>query len=150
MPFDLRYPEGSDVGYRWFEKTGAKPLYPFGHGLSYSTFRYDGLRATGGRQLKVTFTVTNTGGRDGADVPQVYVSPPGRTKRLIGWSKPYLKAGESRTVTVTADPRIIGEFDEKTRKWIAPGGRYGVEVAHDAGLVAQKADVVLSRRELRP
>jgi len=150
MPFDVKYPEGSDIGYRWFEKTGAKPLYPFGYGLSYSAFRYDRLVATGGRQLKVTFRVTNIGGRDGADVPQVYVSPPGRTKRLVGWGKPYLKAGESTLVTVTADPRLIGEFDQKSQKWVVREGRYEVELAHDAGDTAQTAHVGMSHREVRP
>jgi len=150
MPFDITYPEGSDVGYRWFEKTGAKPLYPFGHGLSYSAFRYDRLVATGGRQLRVTFRVTNIGGRDGADVPQVYVSPPGRTRRLVGWSKPYLKAGESRMVTVTADPRLIGEFDQKSRKWVVREGQYEVELAHDAAGAGQTARVGMRHREVRP
>ena len=150
MPFDIIYPEGSDVGYRWFEKTGAKTLYPFGYGLSYSAFRYDRLVATGGRQLKVSFRVTNTGGSDGADVPQVYVSPPGRTKRLVGWGKPYLKAGESTMVTVTADPRLIGEFDQKSQKWVIREGRYEVELAHDAGGTAQTVDVGMSHREVRP
>jgi len=150
MPFDVEYPEGSDIGYRWFEKTGAKPLYPFGYGLSYSAFRYDRLKATGGRQLKVRFRVTNIGGRDGADVPQVYVSPPGRTKRLIGWTKPYLKAGESTMVTITADPRSIGEFDQKLQRWSVREGRYGIEVAHDAGDAAQTSYVAMSHREVRP
>jgi len=150
MPFDLRYPEGSDIGYRWFEKTEAKPLYPFGHGLSYSAFRYDGIKVTGGRQLKVRFRVTNIGRSEGADVPQVYVSPPGRTKRLIGWSKPYLKAGESQTVTVTADPRTIGEFDAKLQNWIVRDGQYRVEIAHDAGNTVQTSHVAMNRLEVRP
>jgi len=150
MPFDVEYPEGSDIGYRWFEKTGAEPLYPFGHGLSYTAFRYDDLKVTGGRQLKVTFRVTNVGSRDGADVPQVYVSPPGRTKRLVGWSKPNLKVGQSATVTVTADPRLIGEFDQRLQKWIVRKGRYGIAVAHDAGDTVQAAQVALNHREVRP
>ena len=150
MPFDLEYPEGSDIGYRWFEKTGAKPLYPFGYGLSYSTFRYDELKASGGRQLKVTFRITNTGSRDGADVPQVYISPPGRTKRLVGWSKPYLKAGESTLVTLTADPRLIGEFDQKSRKWIVRKGQYGVELGHDAADTVQTTHVAMNHRAVRP
>jgi len=150
MPFDIRYPEGSDIGYRWFEKTKAQPLYPFGYGLSYSAFRYDRMKATGGRELKVRFRVTNIGSRDGADVPQIYVSPPGRTKRLIGWSKPYLKAGESRTVTVTADPRIIGEFDTTLQKWIVQEGQYGVEVAHDVGNAVEISHVAMKHQEVRP
>jgi len=150
MPFDVEYPEGPDIGYRWFEKTGAKPLYPFGHGLSYTAFRYDDLKVTGGRQLKVTFRVTNVGNRDGADVPQVYVSPPGRTRRLVGWSKPNLKVGESATVTVTADPRLIGEFDQRLQKWIVRKGRYEIALAHDAGDTVQAAQVALSHREVRP
>jgi len=150
MPFDVEYPEGSDIGYRWFEKTGAKPLYPFGHGLSYTAFRYDALKVTGGRQLKVTFRVTNIGSRDGADVPQVYVSPPGRTKRLVGWSKPNLKVGQSATVTVTADPRLIGEFDQRLQKWIVRKGRYEIALAHDAGDTVQAAQVALNHREVRP
>ena len=150
MPFDVEYPEGSDIGYRWFEKTGAKPLYPFGHGLSYTAFRYDALKVSGGRQLKVTFRVTNIGSRNGADVPQVYVSPPGRTRRLVGWSKPNLKVGQSATVTVTADPRLIGEFDQRLQKWIVRKGRYGIAVAHDAGDTVQAAQVALNHREVRP
>ena len=150
MPFSLKYPEGSDIGYRWFEKTAAKPLYPFGYGLSYTSFRYDRLKATGGQQLKVTFRVTNSGSRDGADVPQVYVAPPGLTKRLIGWSKTKLKAGESQSVTVIADPRVIGVFDAKLQKWVVQQGAYGIEVAHDAGEAAQTAQVAMMRREVRP
>jgi beta-glucosidase len=150
MPFDIDYPDGADVGYRWFERTKAKPLYPFGYGLSYSEFRYDRVRATGGSQLRVRFRVTNIGGRAGADVPQVYVAPPGSTKRLIGWSKPYLKAGESRTITVVADPRIIGEFDPTLRKWVVRDGQYKINVAHNAGDRDDTLHVAMSRREVRP
>jgi len=150
MPFDIKYPESSDVGYRWFERTGAQPLYPFGHGLSYTAFRYDKLKVTGGRQLTVRFRITNVGQRDGADVPQVYVAQPGGTKRLMGWSKPHLKAGQSRTITVTADPRIIGEYDATSHKWSVPPGQYTIDIAHDAGSVVETSHVAMSRREVRP
>lgn len=73
-PFSITYPEGSDAGYRWFDKKGEKPLFAFGHGLSYTTFRYSDLKVTGGRTLSASFTVPNTGAREGADVPQVYVT----------------------------------------------------------------------------
>ena len=150
MPFDIKYPEGSDIGYRWFERTDAVPLFPFGHGLSYTAFRYDKLKVTGGRQLTVRFRVTNVGAIEGADVPQVYVSRRGATRRLIGWSKPRLKAGQSRTITVTADPRIIGEYNAGLRAWVVQEGQYTVDLAYDAGRVAQTSDVTMNRLEIRP
>jgi len=150
MPFGIKYPEGSDIGYRWFERTGARPLYPFGHGLSYTAFRYDKLKVTGGRQLVIRFRVTNVGGVAGADVPQVYVSPPGSTRRLIGWSKPHLKAGQSRTITVAADPRIIGEYDAALHRWIVREGQYTVHIAHDAASADQTSHVAMYRQDIRP
>jgi len=150
MPFGIKYPEGSDIGYRWFERTGARPLYPFGYGLSYSAFRYDKLKVNGGRQLTVRFRVTNVGQREGADVPQIYVSQPGSTRRLIGWSKPHLKAGQSRTITLTADPRVIGKYDATMHKWIVRKGQYTVDIAHDAGNAVQSLHVAMDRLEVRP
>src|SRR5262249_46759848 len=73
-PTTISYDEGAEVGYRWFAKTGAKPLYPFGHGLSYTSFAYSDLSIEGGETITATFTVTNTGGRAGADVPQLYLA----------------------------------------------------------------------------
>lgn len=131
-PFDIRYPEGSDAGYRWFDKKGLKPLYPFGHGLSYTQFRYDGLKVTGGKGLTVRFTVSNSGQRAGADVPQVYVTRPGKAKRLIGWAKPDLKPGESKDVAVTADMRVLADFDAKTQRWVLPAEEVRIEVGTSA------------------
>ena len=132
QPYDVSFPEGSDVGYRWFDKKGLNPLYAFGHGLSYTAFRYDELKVSGGKTLAVRFTVTNMGDRQGADVPQVYVTRPGKAKRLIGWGKPDLKPGESREVTVTADPRVLADFDAKTQRWVVPAGMVKVEVGTSA------------------
>ncbi len=137
-PFDIHYPEGSDAGYRWFDKKGLKPLFPFGYGLSYTQFRYDDLKATGGKTLTVRFTVSNSGARAGADVPQVYVTRPGKAKRLIGWAKPDLKPGESKEVTVTADLRVLADFDAKAQRWVLPAGEVRVEVG------ASAADPVLT------
>ncbi len=149
-PFEFSYPEGSDAGYRWFDAKKAKPLYPFGHGLSYTTFRYDGLKATGGKTLSATFTVTNTGDREGAAVPQVYVRAPGKSKRLIGWAKPNLRPGESRSVTVTADPRVIGNFDAKAQRWVVPAGTYVIELGSSATETAATANVKLQRQTRKP
>src|SRR5262249_57134558 len=72
-PVTIEYAEGADVGYRWFAKTGATPLYAFGHGLGYTTFEYTDLVLEGGDTISATFTVTNTGEREGADVPRPYL-----------------------------------------------------------------------------
>jgi beta-glucosidase len=149
-PFEIRYPEGSDAGYRWFDKKGLKPLYPFGHGLSYTQFRYDGLKATGGKTLTVRFTVTNSGQRAGADVPQVYVTRPGKAKRLVGWAKPDLKPGESKEVAVTADMRVLADFDAKAQRWVLPAEEVKVEVGTSAADPVLTGTVKLSRAVRRP
>lgn len=131
-PFHYTYREGEDAGYRWFDKTKAEPLYAFGHGLSYTTFRYDGLSVAGGKTPTVRFTVTNTGDRPGADVPQVYVVQPGQAKRLVGWARPELGPGQSKQVSVTVDPRLLGRFDATTHAWIVPAGAYRIEIARSA------------------
>jgi beta-glucosidase len=149
-PFDVTFPEGSDVGYRWYDRTKAAPLYPFGFGLSYTTFRYSNLKAVGGAGLAVRFTVTNTGNRAGADVPQVYIRRPGKAKRLIGWARPDLKPGERREVTITADPRVVGDFDAKSRRWVMPAGVYTIEVGSSAIATNLDTKVTLRARTIKP
>jgi beta-glucosidase len=100
--------------------------------LSYTQFRYDGLKVTGGQNLTVRFTVSNNGQRSGADVPQVYVTRPGKAKRLIGWAKPDLKPGESKEIVVTADMRVLADFDAKAQRWVLPAGAVKVEVGTSA------------------
>ena len=133
-PITVRYDEGAEVGYRWFAKTGARPLYAFGHGLSYTTFSYSNLSVTGGETITATFTVTNTGQREGADVPQVYLTEAaGDTRmRLLGFERVELKAGESRSVTVTADPRLIARFDAGADRWRIAEGNYSVTLGSSA------------------
>lgn len=131
-PFDIRYPEGADAGYRWYDRKAQQPLYPFGYGLSYTRFQYGGLKLSGGSALTVRFTVKNNGDRAGADVPQVYVTRPGKAKRLVGWAKPDLKPGETSDVTIVADPRILGDFDAKSQRWVVPAEEVKVEVSASA------------------
>ena len=147
-PFTYAFPEGSDAGYRWFDKTKAQPLYPFGYGLSFTSFRYSGLKVSGGRSVHATFRVANAGSRPGVDVPQVYVTPPGRAKRLVGWGRPTLAPGESRTVTVAADPRVLADFDAKTHNWVVRPGTYQVEVAVSATQPVLSATVHLTGARL--
>ena len=148
--FTVRYDEGADVGYRWFEKTHAAPRFPFGFGLSYARFRYGGLKVSGGTALKASFTVTNTSDRAGIDTPQVYAAGPGRTLRLVGWSRLALKPGETRRAQVTADPRLLSAFDTAHPGWRLAGGRYRVVVAKAAGGSELAGAATLSPRRLAP
>lgn len=149
-PFDIHYPEGSDAGYRWFDRHGHKPLFAFGHGLSYTRFTYSGLKVSGGRTVTASFIVTNTGAREGADVPQVYVTLPGKARRLVGWDKPLLKPGESRRVTVRADPRLLAEFDTTQQRWVVRPGAVKVELARSATDPVLTASARLSAQTIRP
>jgi beta-glucosidase len=147
-PFTYGFPEGSDAGYRWFDRTKAQPLYPFGHGLSYTSFRYADLKATGGTGARVSFRVTNSGARAGIDVPQVYVTAPGRAKRLVGWGRPSLAPGESGVVTVEADPRVLADFDAATRSWVIRPGVYQIEVGTSANRPVLRDNIQLTGTRL--
>jgi beta-glucosidase len=150
--FDIDYVEGADVGYRWFAKTGAAPLFPFGHGLSYSEFAVTGLRVQGGKTLTISFDVANTGKRAGADVPQVYLSSAAGTptQRLIGWEKVHLAPGEHKRVSIEADPRLLGRFDAQANKWKIAAGDYRVTVGASATAPALQGTAKLVAQELRP
>jgi beta-glucosidase len=129
--------EGAAIGYKWFDQKGLTPLFPFGHGLSYTTFSYSGLasQVKDGR-LHVRFKVTNTGNVAGKDVPQVYISPLAAKweapKRLAAWDKVALQPGESKEVDVAVEPRILGMFDEKSKTWRIAKGKYKLVLAEDA------------------
>ena len=135
--FTVDYKEGAAIGYKWFDQKGLTPLFPFGHGLSYTTFSYSGLasQVKDGR-LHVRFKVTNTGNVAGKDVPQVYISPLAAKweapKRLAGWDKVALQPGESKEVDVVVEPRILGMFDEKSKTWRIAKGKYKLVLAEDA------------------
>ncbi|MTV37750.1 beta-glucosidase [Duganella radicis] len=144
--------EGAAVGYKWFDKKGLKPLFPFGHGLSYTTFSYSGLKAQPANgTVQVSFNVQNTGRRDGKAVPQVYVSKVGggweAPKRLGGWNKLSLRSGETRQASVTIDPRVLAMFDKKTQKWKVAAGDYKVIVANSAAAPIGSVVVKLPARE---
>ncbi|MEJ0046496.1 MAG: fibronectin type III-like domain-contianing protein [Rhodospirillales bacterium] len=101
------------------------PRFPFGFGLSYSSFAYSGLRVEGGDTLTISFDVRNVGKRAGMDVPQAYVtSRAGRAGlRLVGWHKQMLQPGESAHVRMTADARLLADYEAVAHKWHVPGGR---------------------------
>jgi beta-glucosidase len=148
--FPVDYVEGSNLGYRWYEAKGIKPLFPFGFGLSYTAFRYSGLRAMGGKALTVSFTVKNVGFKPGMDTPQVYAAPPGGVRRLIGWKKLALKPGETRRVSVTADPRTLAAYDEDAHGWHVAAGDYAVAVGASSADLSLTAKAKLKDARLRP
>ena len=150
--FDVPYNEGAEVGYRRFAKTGNKPLFPFGFGLSYSKFQYSALKVTAGPTLHASLTVTNTGSRDGDDAPQVYVKsgPDGTDLRLVGFDKVALKAGESKTVDLVLDPRLLASFDVAAGKWRLPSGTYTIAAGRSAADLDLATQVTLKEMVLAP
>jgi beta-glucosidase len=128
-PFDLNYTEGAEVGYKWFEATNKEPLFPFGFGLSYTSYGYSGLTIDDA-QRTVRFTVRNTGERAGTEIAEVYVSLPAAAKenykRLVAWQRVKLAAAESKDITLTIDPLYLSVFNPETNAWQLLPGEYKV------------------------
>jgi len=131
QPFDINYTEGLKVGYKWFEVEKKQPLFPFGFGLSYTTYSYSSLKVDD-KQRRVTFSVKNTGSRAGAEVSQVYVELPSAAgepfKRLVAWQRVQLNPGESKTVTLPLTPLYLSIFNEQNNDWQLLPGEYKVRV----------------------
>jgi beta-glucosidase len=134
----VEYTEGVFVGYRHFDRSAVKPLFPFGYGLSYTSFKYSDLKIThepnGAKDLaKISFTLKNTGSRAGAEVAELYVgdshaSVPRPIKELKGFAKVKLDPGESKQVTLTLDRRAFSFFDVKNHHWTAEPGDFAILV----------------------
>ena len=133
-PFQVTYDEGVKVGYKWYDAENKTPLFPFGYGLSYTTYRYSGLQVTRGDKVKVTFTLANAGSREGSEIAEVYAALPAAAqeppKRLVGFSKVKLNAGReaeasrSRSIRNTCrssmSRRMTGRcFRAITPSWLA-------------------------------
>jgi beta-glucosidase len=141
----VEYKEGVFLGYRHFDRSGVKPLFPFGFGLSYTTFAYKNLTvspaaASGDQQILVAFDVTNTGSRSGADVAQVYVGDqhapvPRPVKELKGFSKIQLNPGETKHVEVALDRRAFSYYNVKDHKWTVAPGDFAIYVARSAAKI---------------
>ena len=146
------YAEAADVGYRWYATHAKTPLYPFGFGLSYSSFALSNLKAQGGAALKVSFDVKNTGARAGFDTPQVYVTSRAGVAgpRLIGWSKRFLQPGETQRVEVVADARLLADFGTLLPKWHVEEGDYEVGVGENVADLGLTATVRMDGADLPP
>ncbi len=145
--FQVTYDEGVKVGYKWYDAENKPVLFPFGFGLSYTTYSYSNLKVTPGKNPRVTFTVTNTGNRAGAEVAEVYASLPAAAaeppKRLVGWSKVKLNPGESKDVTVDVDAKYLSIFNEMHNAWQLVAGDYGFMVGGSSQTLPLKESVSL-------
>jgi beta-glucosidase len=127
-PFQVHYNEGVKVGYKWYDAESKKVLFPFGYGLSYTNYSYSNLSVTSGMNPHVTFTVTNTGRRAGAEIAELYASLPAATgeppKRLVGWAKVKLSPGESKQVEIGIDRKYLSTFSVEQDRWELVPGEY--------------------------
>jgi beta-glucosidase len=145
----MTYSEGLYMGYRGFDKKAIKPLYPFGFGLSYTTYDYSDMRLSAttlsaDATVEVTFTITNSGRQDGFEVAQLYVRPLNAAtdrplKELKGFAKVFLKAGESKRVGIPVDARSLAYFVTSTNSWHVDAGKHTILVGRSS------ADLPLSQ-----
>ena len=141
--WQTHYDEGVYVGYRWYDTKEIPVQFPFGHGLSYTTFEYSNAKAakpsmTASGTLKVSVDVANTGDYDGAEVVQLYVADPEASidrpaKELNGFEKVFLKAGQKKTVTFEIDAEDLSYFDADKHEWVAEPGEFQALFARSAG-----------------
>jgi len=128
--FSVTYDEGLKVGYKWYDAENKPVLFPFGFGLSYTTYSYSDFKvsAGSGNEVTVSFTVTNNGRRAGTEISEVYAALPSSAgeppKRLVGWSKKALNPGESRALSLDIDPRYLSIWDEGSNGWKLVPGTY--------------------------
>ena len=153
------YKEGVFVGYRGYEHAGTKPLFPFGSGLSYTTFKYSNLSIkpvagatpnseSPGPRNEVSFEIKNTGTREGAEVAQVYVGDPQTkvprpAKELKGFVKVSLRPGETKKVSVILDNRALSYYDVNAKQWRAEPGVFDVLVGRSSEQIELRGKLTL-------
>jgi beta-glucosidase len=150
-PFPVNYDEGLKVGYKWYDAENKPVLFPFGYGLSYTTFGYSGLSVTpgsnSGETVKVTFTLANTGAREGRETAEIYAALPAAAqeppKRLVGFSKVKLAPNEKQQVTVEIDRKYLSIWDEAKNAWTLVPGDYTFLVGGSSDKLPLKATVAL-------
>ncbi len=152
---ECNYGEGIYIGYRFYEKTKREVLFPFGHGLSYTTFELSDLKVT---ETGASCVVTNTGDVGGAAVVQLYTGSvkiaapaiPKAIKELKGFNKVYLKAGESKTVSFELDERSFAYYEAKTHSWRMPSGTYKVFVGFSSADIRLEGELEHKATSIKP
>ena len=148
--YDVNYKESVLVGYRWYESKGIEPLYPFGFGLSYTTFEFGKAKAakqiSAEKPLKVTVKLSNTGKMAGAEVVQLYVSENNPTvlrpkKELKAFKKVHLEPGKSTTVTFEVKHSDLAFWNDKTHAWDVNKGSYTIHIGNSSANIAQTLTV---------
>lgn len=149
------YSEGVFVGYRHYDENHIQPLFSFGHGLSYTTFAYSHLKVTpkGAKaraDRKVSFQLTNTGHRSGAEVAQLYLGIPGKKaaeppKQLKGFKKIYLRPGQTKHVTIRLSKKALSYWDTAKNRWVVPDGRYHIMIGSSSRDIRLQTDFQLQR-----
>jgi beta-glucosidase len=150
-PAEVLYDEGAAIGYKWYDVKGYKPLWAFGHGLSYTSFALTELAAQPeGKAINVSFAIRNTGKRQGKGVAQVYVAPADwkkagweAPKRLGAFAKADLKPGQSKRVEVTVDPRLLATYEAAGNNWRIRAGNYRLMLGQASDDQMQVAEIVL-------
>jgi beta-glucosidase len=144
--FPADYSEGVRFGYKWFDSEGKQPLFPFGYGLSYTKFKYGGLHVDPAAKT-VTFTIENAGARDGTEIAEIYVGLPKASeehfRRLAGWQRVEVNAGQQKVVTVPLEPLAIATFDEKKDAWTWVSGKYTVFVGGSSRDLPLQVEIAL-------
>jgi len=148
-PAKINYDEGAAIGYKWYDLKGYRPLFAFGHGLSYTRFSLSGLTAKAdSRAIEVGFSIRNSGKLHGKGVAQVYVAPADwkkagwdAPKRLGGFAKADLKPGQSKVIEVTIDPRLLATYEAAGNRWHIRAGDYRVMLSDSSDGEMQVVDV---------
>lgn len=153
----IEYKEGLSIGYRYFDRAAVKPQFPFGYGLSYTTFDYKNLSVTpgvvsGDQLVTVSFDVTNIGHRSAAEVVEVYIAEsnpivPRPLKELKGFAKVQLSAGETHRVSVTLDRRAFAYYNVKNHNWTVDAADFNVYVGGSSARTELTGKVTRQMRE---
>jgi beta-glucosidase len=150
-PAHITYDEGAAIGYKWYDAKGFRPLWAFGHGLSYTNFALSDLAAQpDGRSIKVSFSIRNTGKRAGKGVAQVYIAPVDwktagweAPKRLGSFAKADLKPGKSKRIELSVDPRLLATYEAANNNWRIRKGTYRLLLGQSSDDQMQSVAVTL-------